>query len=87
MTYELLEFFGSIILLVCLIKAAAERDRYKALGVFFIIALLICDLSFPDNWNEWLSEGSRLFVYKSMYELTLVALLHIRPCKENVLII
>ena len=86
MTYELLEFLGSIILLICLIKASAEQDKNKALGVFIIIGLFVADLSIPNSWNGWLTEGSRMFVYKSFYELALVALLHMRPCKETVLV-
>ena len=82
----MLEFFGSIILLVCLVKAAAERDKYKALGVFFIMALLMADLNMSQDSSHWLMEGSRIFVYRSCYELALVSMLYFSPCKEVILV-
>ena len=86
MIYDLLEFAGSIVLLICLVKAAAERDKYKSLTVFIIMFLFMIDLNMTDNQNLWISEGSRIFVFRSCYELLLVVMLHLRPCKETVLV-
>ena len=86
MIYDLLELAGSIVLLVCLVKAAAERDKYKSLTVFIIMGLFLVDLNMSESINAWIGEGSRVFAYRSCYELLLVVMLHLRPCKETVLV-
>lgn len=83
---SLLEILGGFVLIFALFKSAKERRSDKIVTVFVVITMYWVSMSIGSYFETWISEGSRIFVLRAFLELTLVLMLHLKPCRETVVI-
>ena len=92
MLYEIILY--ALFVLGGLLLAVAYRLRKnsngKSVAIFFMLFIYILSFgmtSIPDpSGVNWFMQEPRVYLYRSLMELVLVMLLHIKPCKEGVLI-
>ena len=92
MLYETILY--ALFVLGGLLLAVAYRLRKnsngKSVAIFFMLLIYIFSVgmtSIPDSSGvNWFMQEPRVYLYRSLMELVLVMLLHVKPCKEGVLI-
>jgi len=83
--FELLTLTGAIALVYAFMKS---KSNAKSITIAAIIVMLFVDviLSRNDTFSAWIVTDGREFMVRSMLDLLLVFLLHIKPCRETAVI-
>ena len=82
-----LTVFGFFGLLGAYVKSANQRLPKKTLLIFIVILVLVIENLLFLKFQDWIQDSvGRIYIVKSFSELVLVYLVHLRPCKESVIV-
>ena len=84
--YDLLATIGGIFLVIAFCRCKGPSTS-KSITIAVILILYIWDIGLNhSSFGEWASEGPRQYIFNSLHELVLVLFLHLKPCKETVIV-